>query len=291
MDASNPVDRAKLDQKQLAALIDDAFATEAARVPLNGTLADLDDDRFTTAAQATRIIDFAIQSQVAESQDPTALHQKSSSIIESYFSHGLMTDDLTRSALIDRINHGIWQRRLDLTETQMIDIVHVLQSTLENRESIEKIEARERAWWQSTFGWFGRIEEITSWIESGNASRISMRLPRMNETTRIRLLITELLLQIQNRRSNRLPESLGELNELLGELKLPNEVLRDLFTIDESNVSAEIEYFRYEVSGKGHKLYSVGENQIDDRGKKSNSLTYQSNPFDDISLVEHYSDH
>ncbi|MEM6691919.1 MAG: hypothetical protein AAF664_20990 [Planctomycetota bacterium] len=293
LDASNPTDRAKLNSEELLTLVDNAFITATTneiRVPVKGTMEDLDNlDAYADARQAARILDFALQCQTSDSDELTLLHQRSSRTIESFFSHGLMIDELVRIACMELIHHGIWGSRSDLSETQLLDVIDSLQVSLESREPVEDIEVRDQAWSRSSLGWFLKIRELINYLEPNSPTYDNFRIARDLETAKVRLMIIDLLLRIHKQRSGSLPGSLNDLNTLLKELNLTNEILRDPFQVNENGIAIGKGYFKYDAQEQKHKLYSIGKNQIDDQGKNNEHSGTLGPATDDIELTEHYS--
>ncbi|MEM6778995.1 MAG: hypothetical protein AAF670_15165 [Planctomycetota bacterium] len=191
---------------------------------------------------------------------------------------GLLIHALIGNAVSSQAIAGLWRERERLERASAFRLIRLLNQQLEDREPISVTEHRDQAWVRSAYGWFGRLQQVIhdSTVEQA-AHRRSIVQAQTMETTRIRLLMLDFMIQQHFASSGEYPATLNELH-------WPDDlehIAHDVQTDPMTGTS-----FRYILEGGRRRLYSVGWNRVDEGGESDPMGSVEGRYPDDIELAK-----
>jgi hypothetical protein len=147
--------------------------------------------------------------------------------------------------------------RKDLTASECVEVLRDLERCDANREPLHEVQRRELIWLDSVYGWRCRLVALIDPEECLHSHyfspRIMMRRFRIGDATR-HLMIADLAIQAYDLQEQRYPDNLQQL--------VPAYLRR--VPIDPFSDRP----LRYQPTGDGYLLYSLGPNEQDDGGRR-----------------------
>ncbi len=168
---------------------------------------------------------------------------------------GVLTDYLTGTAIEDTGRWDLFSVVGKLEPTRYQELVDELIAIQSNRDTLDEIVSRDRAWCENADGWQGHVFEYLWDIAGGYWVRENLHEtihPRY--VTEARLLLLELALHAYRAKHAEFPRHLSEL--------VPDFIPR----VFEDPFSRKEEPFIYGRSDDGYTIYSLGQNRQDDGG-------------------------
>ena len=154
--------------------------------------------------------------------------------------------------------HALYQIHKQMNASQCLRAIETYAEIESSTDSLEKILYRERVWCERAYGFYGRLSVILDdLVEEGHWSNLQIEnviAPRYR--AKHQLLLTTLAIRAYDDVHGTLPTNLAQLvPEFLEQLPL------DPFDVAGGAL-------RYQANGEEYRLYSIGQNQVDDGGLK-----------------------